>query len=86
MQTLQHLKTKTKIFMTAIENTYSQYFDTVKGKNVASFCCKKCRVKRYCFFFASYLCKKADCKKNLFRTICIKHLYGGGMQNFYDCI
>ena len=48
MRTLQHLKTKTKIFIDCY--THSQYFDTICGKYVASFCCKKCRVKRYCFF------------------------------------
>ena len=36
-------------------------------------------------FFASYLCKKADCKKKkYFAQYVSKH--GGGMQNFYDCI
>ena len=84
MRTLQHLKIKTKIFMTAIENTYSQYFDTVRGKNVASFCCKKCRVKRYCFFLLHIFAKRQTAKKKYFAQYVSKH--GGGMQNFYDCI
>ena len=51
--------------MTAIKNTHSQYFDTIRGKNVASFCCKKCRVKRYCFFLLHIFAKKQTAKKSI---------------------
>ena len=82
MRTLQHLETKTKIFIDCY--THSQYFDTICGKYVASFCCKKCRVKRYCFFLLHIFAKKQTAKKKYFAQYVSKH--GGGMQNFYDCI
>ena len=77
---------KLKDLLTAIENTYSQYLTLLEVKMWLAFAAKSAESNDIAFFLLHNFAKKQTAKKKYFAQYVSKHLYGGGMQNFYDCI